>query len=155
MSAETTAAEIVRKWNAQYPVGTPVEYWTPTGQDRRCGRTRSLAAERDGIPGVLVAGLAGMVDLANVQPLQLGAVDKGDLDTFCEAVLSQGNTVVRIDLDALGAMALLGALQLVLRHPLLGGGVGQMYRDLAAEIEAQLPKVLRPLAAKGWNSVAV
>jgi hypothetical protein len=83
---------------------------------------------------------------------RISAADQAAIDAFADGLLAATTVPIRFELDALGAVALLGALQLVLRHPELGGEVSEFYRDLARDIQEQLPASLAGVAAAGWRT---
>ena len=70
----TTLRKLERErdaWNALYPVGTPVEYWTGVrgdGEPKR-GEIRARATIICGHVSCWVTGLAGCINLSHVQPL--------------------------------------------------------------------------------------
>jgi len=62
------------QWNAAYPVGTEVRYWTGLREgDGRTGATRSEAYDAPGgHPVVFIEGCAGYVALTHVDALAAG-----------------------------------------------------------------------------------
>lgn len=152
MLARTTS-ERVETWNQQYPIGTPVEYVSPMAGDRRRGRTRSRAVERDGLGFVLVEGCDRLVQLGDVLVLEHGLADMAIVDAMAEAATAAIDEEwrVQLQLETLSAFALLGALQLVLRHPLLGGEAAVVLRRIAWELQAALPRDLGEMADLGWD----
>lgn len=65
------------------------------------------------------------------------------------AVGEQG--LCRLELDTLSAFALLGALRLVLRHPLLNEESEGILRGIAVDLQEALPRELGEMANLGWN----
>lgn len=152
MKAKTTT-ERIKSWNEQYPIGTPVEYVAPTAGDRRRGRTRSKAVDRDGLACVLVEGCSEPVQLGNVRVLELGSEDAAIVDQMAAAAKDaiHAEWSARLELDTLSAFVLLGALQLVLRHPLINEEAGGILRGLAVHLQQSLPPELGEMADLGWD----
>lgn len=148
-----TAEEKVAAWNEQYPPGTPVEYVAPTGGDRRVGRTRSRAVKRDGLGFVMVEGCDQLVQLGTVFALEAGPIDEGLVSQATEAVAAaiEEDWSLHLELDTLSAFCVLGAFQLVLRHPMLGGEAAVVLRRIANELQAALPRDLGEMADLGWD----
>lgn len=146
-----TTAERVQAWNEQYPIGTPVEYLAPTAGDRRVGRTRSKAVDRDGLAFVMIEGCSEPVQLGGVQVLELVSEDASIVEQMAEAVALDAEWRMQLKLDVLSAFALLGALQLVLRHPLINEEAGNILRNLAVSLQQALPRELGEMADLGWD----
>lgn len=85
--------------------------------------------------------------------IALDSSEQAQLEAFVAGAGLHGRDLVRLELDALGALSLLGALQLVCRHPAMARGLASYYRELGDEIAEQLPECLRPIAAAGWLRV--
>ena len=65
-----TPAEHVEAWNATYPEGQAVRYWTGVKEGPgQTGRTRSAARELCGQAAVWVSGHGAYVKLTHVQPI--------------------------------------------------------------------------------------
>lgn len=77
--SKVTNEDVVREFNARYPIGTPVLYWTGfrEGQASGSGRTKTAAEVLSGhTPVVWIDGYRSCVALSHVQPLE------GDLAVY-------------------------------------------------------------------------
>ncbi|TMR92587.1 hypothetical protein EJK15_44015 [Nonomuraea basaltis] len=75
MARAKTAAELVEEWNAAYPVGQPVCYWTgfrdgPLAGEPKFSRTRARAQVLGGHTAVVwMDGEGSCIALSHVDPI--------------------------------------------------------------------------------------
>lgn len=81
------------------------------------------------------------------------ADEKADLARCVELL---GNApIVYLEIDAFSAFALVGTMQLALRHPGNVGHVAERMRDLARSIQEMLGKIdplVERMCERGWHS---
>jgi hypothetical protein len=82
-------------------------------------------------------------------------LDQNHLLELCTREMMFANpSFLNIELAAESALALLGALQLSLRHPLIGDAARSMLTQIADAIETQLSNLgpaTRELCGRGWD----
>lgn len=143
--------EMAREWNRDFPIGTPVMYYVQNDANTRTGRTRGRAVLKEGEAVVMVEGCDVPVPLSNVRTFVLSLTDEQEVQEVIR--LRDQLTDVTITMPAPVAMAVVGCLQLALRHPLMVGPAGKAARETAEAIQRKFPPEVCKMLNRGWNNM--